>query len=69
MTVRRIDGHPARQEECLHVQVPAIPQPALQSMRQKQVLPAVVLLPAGKVAVGKVAQALMHGAKVNLDPR
>ena len=27
-------------------------------------IPAVVLLPAGKVAVGKVAQALMHGAKV-----
>lgn len=26
-------------------------------------LPAVVLLPAGKVALGKVAQALMHGAK------
>ncbi|MEN6442472.1 MAG: threonine synthase [Methanoregula sp.] len=27
-------------------------------------IPAVVLLPAGKVAVGKVAQALIHGAKV-----
>lgn len=27
-------------------------------------IPAVVLLPAGKVAVGKVAQALMHGARV-----
>jgi len=27
-------------------------------------IPAVVLLPAGQVAVGKVAQALMHGAKV-----
>lgn len=27
-------------------------------------IPAVVLLPAGKVAIGKVAQALMHGAKV-----
>ncbi|QYZ79939.1 threonine synthase [Methanofollis formosanus] len=27
-------------------------------------VPAVVLLPAGKVALGKVAQALMHGAKV-----
>jgi len=27
-------------------------------------MPAVVLLPAGKVALGKVAQALMHGAKV-----
>jgi threonine synthase len=27
-------------------------------------IPAVVLLPAGKVAVGKVAQALMHGAQV-----
>ncbi len=27
-------------------------------------IPAVVLLPAGKVALGKVAQALMHGAKV-----
>jgi len=27
-------------------------------------VPSVVLLPAGKVAVGKVAQALMHGAKV-----
>ena len=27
-------------------------------------IPAVVLLPAGKVAVGKVAQALMHGATV-----
>ncbi len=27
-------------------------------------IPAVVLLPSGKVAVGKVAQALMHGAKV-----
>ncbi|MHC1625433.1 MAG: threonine synthase, partial [Methermicoccaceae archaeon] len=30
----------------------------------KAKLPAVVLLPAGKVALGKVAQALMHGAKV-----
>lgn len=27
-------------------------------------IPSVVLLPAGKVALGKVAQALMHGAKV-----
>ncbi len=27
-------------------------------------MPAVVLLPAGKVALGKIAQALMHGAKV-----
>ena len=27
-------------------------------------IPAVVLLPAGHVAVGKIAQALMHGAKV-----
>jgi len=27
-------------------------------------IPAVVILPAGKVALGKVAQALMHGAKV-----
>ena len=27
-------------------------------------IPAIVLLPAGKVALGKVAQALMHGAKV-----
>ena len=27
-------------------------------------MPAVVLLPAGHVALGKVAQALMHGAKV-----
>jgi len=27
-------------------------------------IPAIVLLPAGKVAVGKIAQALMHGAKV-----
>ena len=27
-------------------------------------IPAVVLLPAGKVAVGKIAQALMHGARV-----
>lgn len=27
-------------------------------------IPAVVLLPAGKVAIGKVAQALMHGARV-----
>jgi threonine synthase len=27
-------------------------------------IPAIVLLPAGKVAVGKVAQALMHGARV-----
>jgi threonine synthase len=27
-------------------------------------MPAVVLLPAGKVALGKVAQALMHGARV-----
>lgn len=27
-------------------------------------IPAVVLLPSGKVAIGKVAQALMHGAKV-----
>ena len=27
-------------------------------------IPSIVLLPAGKVAVGKVAQALMHGAKV-----
>ncbi|MCX6694181.1 MAG: threonine synthase [Methanomicrobiales archaeon] len=30
----------------------------------KAKIPAVVLLPAGKVAVGKVAQALMHGARV-----
>lgn len=30
----------------------------------KAQLPAVVLLPEGKVALGKVAQALMHGAKV-----
>ncbi|HOV67053.1 MAG TPA: pyridoxal-phosphate dependent enzyme, partial [Methanoregulaceae archaeon] len=27
-------------------------------------IPAVVLLPAGKVALGKIAQALMHGARV-----
>jgi len=27
-------------------------------------VPAVVLLPSGKVALGKLAQALMHGAKV-----
>ena len=27
-------------------------------------IPVVVLLPAGKVALGKIAQALMHGAKV-----
>ncbi len=27
-------------------------------------IPAIVLLPAGHVAVGKIAQALMHGAKV-----
>ena len=27
-------------------------------------IPAIVLLPAGKVALGKVAQALMHGARV-----
>jgi threonine synthase len=30
----------------------------------KAALPVVVLLPAGKVAMGKVAQAMMHGAKV-----
>jgi len=30
----------------------------------KGAIPAVVLLPAGKVALGKVAQALMHGARV-----
>ena len=34
------------------------------SLCSKSGIPAVVLLPAGKVAVGKVAQALMHGAKV-----
>ncbi len=33
-------------------------------MGAKAGIPVVVLLPAGKVALGKVAQALMHGAKV-----
>jgi len=37
---------------------------ALSIYAAKAGVPAVVLLPAGKVALGKVAQALMHGAKV-----
>ncbi|RLG34567.1 threonine synthase [Methanosarcinales archaeon] len=37
---------------------------ALSIYAAKAGIPAVVLLPAGKVALGKVAQALMHGAKV-----
>ncbi|MBP2144697.1 threonine synthase [Methanofollis sp. W23] len=37
---------------------------SLSAYAAKAGVPAVVLLPAGKVALGKVAQALMHGAKV-----
>jgi len=37
---------------------------SLSAYASKAKIPAVVLLPAGKVALGKVAQALMHGAKV-----
>jgi threonine synthase len=37
---------------------------ALSIFAAKAGMPAVVLLPAGKVALGKVAQAMMHGAKV-----
>ncbi|MDD3622089.1 MAG: threonine synthase [Methanofollis sp.] len=37
---------------------------SLSAYAAKGGIPAVVLLPAGKVALGKVAQALMHGAKV-----
>lgn len=37
---------------------------SLAAYAAKAGVPAVVLLPAGKVALGKVAQALMHGAKV-----
>ncbi|RSD34230.1 MAG: threonine synthase [Methanohalophilus sp.] len=37
---------------------------ALSIYGAKAAVPAVVLLPEGKVALGKVAQALMHGAKV-----
>ena len=37
---------------------------SLAAYASKAKIPAVVLLPAGKVALGKVAQALMHGAKV-----
>ncbi|WAI00596.1 threonine synthase [Methanogenium organophilum] len=37
---------------------------SLAAYAAKAGMPAVVLLPAGKVALGKVAQALMHGAKV-----
>jgi threonine synthase len=37
---------------------------SLAAYAAKAGIPAVVLLPAGKVAVGKVAQALMHGARV-----
>lgn len=37
---------------------------SLAAYASKAGIPAVVLLPAGKVALGKVAQALMHGAKV-----
>src|SRR5512136_3111500 len=37
---------------------------SLAAYAAKAGIPAVVLLPAGKVALGKVAQALMHGAKV-----
>jgi len=37
---------------------------SLSAYAAKAGIPAVVLLPAGKVALGKVAQALMHGAKV-----
>jgi len=37
---------------------------SLAAYAAKANIPAVVLLPAGKVALGKVAQALMHGARV-----
>lgn len=37
---------------------------SLAAYAAKAGIPAVVLLPAGKVALGKVAQALMHGARV-----
>ncbi|MDY6965506.1 MAG: threonine synthase [Halobacteriota archaeon] len=37
---------------------------SLSAYASRAKIPAVVLLPAGKVALGKVAQALMHGAKV-----
>jgi threonine synthase len=37
---------------------------SLAAYAAKAGMPAIVLLPAGKVALGKVAQALMHGAKV-----
>lgn len=37
---------------------------SLAAYAAKAGMPAVVLLPSGKVALGKVAQALMHGAKV-----
>ena len=37
---------------------------SLSQYAAKAGIPAVVLLPAGKVALGKIAQALMHGAKV-----
>ncbi|MDT8357215.1 MAG: threonine synthase [Methanomicrobiaceae archaeon] len=37
---------------------------SLAAYAAKAGIPAIVLLPAGKVALGKVAQALMHGAKV-----
>ena len=37
---------------------------SLAAYAAKAGIPSVVLLPAGKVALGKVAQALMHGAKV-----
>jgi threonine synthase len=37
---------------------------SLSQYAAKAGIPAVVLLPAGKVALGKVAQALMHGARV-----
>lgn len=37
---------------------------SLAAYAAKAGIPAVVLLPSGKVALGKVAQALMHGAKV-----
>ena len=37
---------------------------SLAAYAAKAGIPCVVLLPAGKVALGKVAQALMHGARV-----
>ena len=40
------------------------PSASLAAYAAKASIPCVVLLPAGKVALGKVAQALMHGARV-----